>query len=279
MVDLRQISKIRGNNNQNIWKNELEAHNAGYCLVSRSKMIENIEYYANDFMNYKLWWNYLGKDNHFEFRTRCYSRFEIDNNNNKLKLLPLKIFSIPGNENALLKNKGRKFEPCDKEFLNHKFIQILIWRIFDSLPLTQEEKSNQIWHVGLHSIRIKAIEGKMEGLPTPEGIHQDGAKYVAVIFINKNNVEENSGKNGVYSLNAIRGPTNTLTEEQHKHNQHEKKFEHILSSTFETILLNDRHVQHDATPISAKNINQPAIRDMLILTFMTKQDDESTTYS
>jgi len=279
ILNLREISKININNNQNKWKYMLDKNNEAYCLILRNEIIENVEYYANDFINNTLWWDELGQDKHFKFRTRCYSRLEIDNQHNELKKLPMKVFSIPKGENALLQDKGRIFKPFDEKFLNHKFIQILIWRVFDSLPLTRKDKLNNIYHVGLHGIRISSIHNQMDGLPTPEGIHQDGAQYVAVIFINRNNVKKDTGKNGIYNLNAINGATDKLNKEQHQHNEQCKKFDYILSNTFDTLLLNDRYVKHDATPILPDDIHYPAVRDMLILTFMTKQEDEQTSYS
>jgi len=277
LYNLRELSWDTILNNK--WRYNL-MNNKGYCFIKGDEMIKDIEYYANDFINYKPWYSRLGNDTNLNFRKRGYSRFAIEYNESRLIKLESKIFAIPSNENLLLKNKGRKFDEIEDDFIHHKLIHLLIWRLFDSLPINNNDRENNIWHVGLHAIRIISKYNEIEGLPTPEGIHQDGAQYVAIIFINKNNVNPTSAKNGIYNLNAIKGPSNQLTSSEHDYNNNEcKLFECILSNTFDTILINDRMVTHDATPIIPNNINEIATRDMLIITFMHKQQDENTTYS
>lgn len=44
------------------------------------------------------------------------------------------------------------------------------------------------WHVEVHQFRIEAARDQL-GKPTPEGMHRDGVDYVAVLLIDRHNID------------------------------------------------------------------------------------------
>ena len=103
------------------------------------------------------------------------------------------------------------------------------------------------WVVGIHQFRVIATN-TVKGLPTPEGIHQDGEMYGAQHLINRENIT--GGENFIYDLNKklICGWT--------QQNQ------------FDSYFFEDDAIWHSVSPIKAKNDNLPAHRDVLIIDFV-----------
>ncbi|KZR78114.1 2OG-Fe dioxygenase family protein [Prochlorococcus marinus] len=105
-----------------------------------------------------------------------------------------------------------------------------------------------IYNIGIHQIRITAINDN-EGLPVPEGYHQDGVDYVIIIPINTRYV---SG--GMHSLRyGSQDGTEIL----------DKRLEEG-----EAIILNDAKVFHYAGPIYAKYQDIEGTRDSIIITLI-----------
>ncbi len=102
------------------------------------------------------------------------------------------------------------------------------------------------WHVEVHQFRIEAREGQA-GHPTPEGIHRDGVDYVLVLLVNRVNV-----RSATTTVHALDGRTlGSFT----------------LASPLDAAFLDDRRVAHGVTAVEPKDGNQPAHRDVLVVTW------------
>ena len=105
------------------------------------------------------------------------------------------------------------------------------------------------WRVELHPFRIEARLGA-PGLPTPEGVHRDGVDWVLVLLIARRNVER--GETRVTDARGRALGSFTLTQ------------------PFDAVLVDDRRVRHGVTAITAIDPEQPAYRDVLVVTFAAR---------
>ena len=86
-----------------------------------------------------------------------------------------------------------------------------------------------------------------EGQPTPEGLHRDGVTLVTSVLIRRHNAV--GGESTVADMNRRRLLSATLSEPG-------------------TLLLgDDRSTLHGVSPIRPVDPAQPAIRDVLVITF------------
>ncbi len=102
------------------------------------------------------------------------------------------------------------------------------------------------WHVEAHQFRIEARTGEA-GLPTPEGMHQDGVDWVLVLMIGRRNIA--SGTTSIHGLD--RRLLGSFT----------------LEAPMDSALLDDHRVFHGVTPVQPLDASQPAYRDVLVLTW------------
>ena len=102
------------------------------------------------------------------------------------------------------------------------------------------------WHVEVHQFRIEARPGH-EGLPTPEGLHQDGVDWVLVLMVGRVNIAE--GETSIHGLD--RGLLGSFT----------------LREPLDSALVDDHRVFHGVTPVRALDPARPAHRDVLVVTF------------
>jgi hypothetical protein len=102
------------------------------------------------------------------------------------------------------------------------------------------------WHIEMHQFRIEAKPGTA-GKPTPEGMHRDGVDYVLVMMIKRTNIQRGE----TIMADAAQRPRGRFT----------------LTEPMESVLLDDHHVFHGVTPVEAIDPEQPAYRDVLVVTF------------
>jgi hypothetical protein len=104
----------------------------------------------------------------------------------------------------------------------------------------------QDWDIELHQFRIEARPGK-PGLPTPEGVHRDGVDWVLNLAIGRTNIE---------------GGASTVHEPGG-----DELCSFVLENPLDFLLLDDRRLLHGVTPVFSRDANEPAYRDMLVITF------------
>ena len=88
------------------------------------------------------------------------------------------------------------------------------------------------------------------GKPTPEGLHRDGVDYVLVLLITRRNIR--SGTTSVHDLDKRALGSFTLTD------------------PLDAALVDDRRCYHGVTPVEPEIPDQPAYRDVLVVTFRKK---------
>ena len=102
------------------------------------------------------------------------------------------------------------------------------------------------WQVEVHQFRIEARTGE-PGRPTPEGLHRDGVDYVLVLLVDRRNIAS-----GMTTIHALDGPA----------------LGHFtLTHPFDAALVDDTRVAHGVTPVEPIEPDQPAYRDVLVVTF------------
>jgi hypothetical protein len=108
------------------------------------------------------------------------------------------------------------------------------------------------WHIEIHQFRIEANATQV-GRPTPEGLHRDGVDYVLVLLVNRRNIA--SGVTGIHNLDGR--PLGSFT----------------LTDPLDAAFVDDQRVAHGVTPVEPIDRDQPAYRDVLVVTFRGKKNE------
>jgi len=146
--------------------------------------------------------------------------------------------------NPLFGDVQRWFEPVGEKIGESASMRTIIGFCRDLFaPLAPAAKS---WHVEVHQFRIEARQNA-RGLPTPEGLHRDGVDYVLVLLVNRQNI--GSGTTTIHGLDRRLLGSFTLTE------------------PCDAALVDDARVYHGVTPVEPIDLNLPAHRDVLVVTF------------
>jgi hypothetical protein len=102
-----------------------------------------------------------------------------------------------------------------------------------------------VWHVEAHQFRIET--GAETGRPTPEGMHRDGVDWVMVVLVRRENVT--SGET-IVADTTLR-PLGSFT----------------LTDPMDAAFTDDDRVYHGVTPIERIDVQRPAWREVLVVTF------------
>jgi hypothetical protein len=150
--------------------------------------------------------------------------------------------------NALHGGIDRHFPPLAEEFATSRVLRTLVAALADRLPGAFDRESGG---VGVHQIRITATRDA-EGLPAPEGVHEDGHHFVAQVFM---------GRTGV------QGGTSQIYDREHR-----PLLRTTLTEPFETIVIDDRRVFHGVDAIEPADGHRTGVRDMLLVDFFPRND-------
>lgn len=138
----------------------------------------------------------------------------------------------------------RWFEPVDREIgAGDSMLTILGFcrALFETLA-----PATPAWDIEVHQFRIEARPNE-QGRPTPEGLHRDGVDYVLVLLVDRRNIAR-----GVTTIHSPDGrPLGQFT----------------LTDALDAALVDDARVAHGVTPVEAIDPQQPAYRDVLVVTF------------
>lgn len=139
---------------------------------------------------------------------------------------------------------ARWFEPVEPAVAEGACMQTLLQfcrGLFSSLAPTVRR-----WHIEAHQFRIEA-RADMAGQPTPEGVHRDGVDYVLVLLVRRHNIA--SGTTTIHRPDGT--PLGSFT----------------LTQPLDAALIDDCRVYHGVTAVQPVLPDQPAYRDVLVLTF------------
>ena len=115
---------------------------------------------------------------------------------------------------------------------------LLIW--LANFATQIDDVSN--WFSEVHQLRIDTSDGI--GRPTPEGAHRDGVDWVAVLLIGRHEIK--GGETRVFEVDTRNGQRFTLNQ------------------PWSLLVLNDRRVIHETTPIQPTS--EKGWRDTLVMT-------------
>ncbi|MGH3428633.1 MAG: 2OG-Fe dioxygenase family protein, partial [Mycobacteriales bacterium] len=134
-----------------------------------------------DFKLFRESWNSLPVDDFTKgsvaYRYRRYSALRLDGEN--LTKEPHAAFYQSAQINPVHGGAQRLFSPVAENIVGSALLQSLVHTFLDRLPGSFYRGTAGI---GIHQIRIIAHRGRV-GLPTPEGIHEDGHHFVAQVLI------------------------------------------------------------------------------------------------
>ena len=137
----------------------------------------------------------------------------------------------------------RHFEPLTDAFLAHPLttgIVLMLGDIFTAAEGVSE------WDVKLHPFRI-VTSAAQTGKPAPQGRHRDGSTFVTSLLVKRTNVS--GGESSLYTEDGAQLVASTL------------------SAPGDQLLVDDRRVMHDVTPVRPVDPQAPAHRDVMIIDF------------
>jgi hypothetical protein len=146
--------------------------------------------------------------------------------------------------NTLQGDIQRWFEPVDASVVNGATLRTILRfcnRFFGKLAPPAHR-----WHIEVHQFRIEAT-AESAGEPTPEGSHRDGVDYVLVLLVNRQNIASGT--------TTIHAPDGTLLGD------------FTLTHALDAALIDDHRVYHGVTPVVPFRADEPAFRDVLVVTF------------
>jgi hypothetical protein len=217
----------------------------GHAVLGAAGLSELCQASADEFLTLQPSWDRLPPDAHLRdggrYRRRRHSCFVVEGSD--VRQVPHRAHWQPVAYNALHGGLERWFEPMEPAV-----VATPVWsRMLATLAaLGSALGGAQPWFVEAHQFRIDTTDGI--GRPTPEGAHRDGVDFVAVSLVAREGVK--GGETRVFEANGRRGERFTLTE------------------PWTTLLLDDRRVVHESTPIQpTRTMGGAGHRDTLVLTF------------
>lgn len=194
-------------------------------------------------------WNHLGLDRYMadggRYRKRKYAVFSISTKKTERK--PHQPHYQSRDYNPLNGDIERWFSPIEETICrNAAFTYLLELASRTVTALTPIEKRPKSWHTEIHQFRIEANKDHA-GQPTPEGAHRDGVDWVFIVMVNRVNIKE--GITTILSLQ--KKPVGSFT----------------LYDPLDIAIVDDNRVFHGVTPIIPEKADQPAYRDVFVMTF------------
>lgn len=191
-------------------------------------------------------WNQLELDNYLKgarFRERRYGCYCYVPAKRSIRLLPHQPYYQSERANAYAGGIHRIVAPLAESSVHNPLLNALIEFNYSQFPVPAE-LDRDAWEVACHQFRIIARADEA-GQPTPEGIHRDEIDFGAIHLLSRSNAE--GGYSQVYDNDRV------------------LVAEFCLDAPMDTMFWADRDVLHSVTPITVRDPDRPAIRDILIL--------------
>lgn len=227
---------------------EEEIARQGYAFVPAVDMEAVLRRRAalDDWMEFSSSWHALPVDeymaDHGRYRRRRHAVFAV-NAAGSVSRLPQQPHFQSLAYNRLHGGIERWFEPIPAAFADGSSLAAILGFCTD---LFGRLGGKGAWHVEVHQFRIEALPGG-EASPTPEGMHRDGVDYVLVLLVHRHNIDSGTTMIGT----AADGFCSSFT----------------LTRPFDAALVDDHRVFHGVTPVQPINANEPAYRDVLVVTY------------
>jgi hypothetical protein len=190
----------------------------------------------------------------FRFRANCDYLYWDRCKEVMFRDLPNVPFCQSAEINPYLGGVARLYPKYPDYIVANKIIKICVREVFGMLQLEAIDRFRP-WHVGTEIVRIDATSS-VHGLPTPEGIHRDGDRFLAIMLLSRENVS--GGESIIYDNSKIEMSRFTLR--------------HPLDG----VVFDDANTFHSVTPISCLAASGRASRLILGMSFNHYEDMERT---
>ncbi|GLQ76332.1 hypothetical protein CW749_03110 [Vibrio sp. vnigr-6D03] len=161
-----------------------------------------------------------------DHRYRTYARFQ--STNNELTRLPHSTFTQSSEFNRVVGDVERDFAKMDEEMVKTPYFQHLIKSFMER---TGTDKDNSV--VDVHQIRV-TCGSDATSAPAPEGIHQDGYRYVGIFCVQRKNIT--GGFTQIFASPVDQHPhLNTVLEENQFVVLNDSRFFHHISETLSSV--------------------------------------------
>jgi hypothetical protein len=214
----------------------------GHAVLAPAGLCEWVPARADELAALRSSWDDLPPDTYLRdggrYRRRRHASYVIDGG--EVRAAAHRAHWQPLEYNALHGGLERWFEPIDASVARQP-----VWaRLLGAFArLCSELNGEQPWFVEAHQFRIDTTDGI--GRPTPEGAHRDGVDLVAVMLVDRMGIK--GGETRVFDVDGPAGLRFTMVE------------------PWTTLVLDDRRVIHESTPIQPLEAN--GHRDTLVLTY------------
>jgi hypothetical protein len=232
----------------------------GFCFVAGSVMRDWLAQSNADALGdwpaFAASWEDMPFDEYMadggRYRRRRYATFSAVAGKPDVKLEPHQPHYQSLDYNHLNGGIAREFEPIAAEIAGGETFKSVLdfcHGIFSRF------KPQAKWHIECHQFRIEA-HGDEVGKPTPEGVHRDGVDYVLVMMVRRVNIS--SGTTTMHDL--------------------EQKVlgSFTLQQPLDSAIVDDWRCMHGVTPVEQIDPDQPAYRDVLVVTFRNTAKDAIT---
>ncbi|RTZ65540.1 MAG: hypothetical protein DSZ29_04215 [Aquificaceae bacterium] len=225
----------------------------GYSILQRKDgsnplWQKKLQFLVTELRYFQKSWGMLPADNFLNdgghYRYRRYSVFNW-RDSQQLTLLPHEPHYQSTYRNAMNGGIYRDFDAFEDSTLKNPVLHTIINWCIATINFHKEKD----WRIQAHQFRIQT-NNKESGKPTPEGIHKDGADFILIMLLERNNIT--GGVSHIYDAE--------------KHLQ----FGAVLEELGDCIILDDRKVWHGVSEIHALDKSQIGYRDVLVLTFHKK---------
>ena len=214
---------------------------------------ENIQPFTLALNDFKRSWhdlvadNFLNDGGHYRYRRYAVFIWQAgkEKHQDQLTLLPHEPHYQSTYRNAMNGGIYRTFEPFKKNTLDNPILKNIIHWVAQHIRFNQEKD----WRIQAHQFRIEAND-KEVGKPTPEGIHRDGADFILIMLIQRDNIT--GGVNHIYDADK------------------KLQFSAVLEELGDAVLLDDGKVWHGVSEVYALDKTKSGYRDVLVLTFHKK---------
>ena len=180
------------------------------------------------------------------FRYRRFGRFILEEATGLLQRSEDQSFFQSSKINSYAGGVVRNFAPMHDLTYKNKFLHYIVDSSLHQLR-TAFGVSSKLWEVTIHQFRIQTSENEV-GLPTPEGVHRDGHKFISMHLIARKNVT--GGITRIYT------------------GQEEELISVTLLKPMDSILLHDEILKHGVTPIMPDSEPEDAsYRDVIVIDY------------
>lgn len=206
----------------------------------------------------------LAPDPTLPFRRSRNGRFAYDYLRKQVRRLGRQPFVLSVEEDFVRHDSGmvREFEQVDELQANTGFQALLRFNamVIEGVEVTKRPKLDYVSREMIcTAFALRTItNADLQGEPALEGVHTDGVDHTMTTFVDATNLTDSSGVTRMHSMLEKAGTAwDQANPELIIGQVHHTRF-------LDTLIVVDNERKHSVTPVTAKDPEQEATRDMLI---------------